>query len=883
MQDKYDPKEIETRIYKIWEEKGYFKADNKSPKPSFCIVIPPPNVTGSLHMGHALNNTLQDILARYKRARGYNVLWLPGCDHAGIATQNVVERELKKEGLNKKQLGREKFMERVWQWKDKYGKTIMMQLRKLGSSLDWTRERFTMDEGLSDAVKEVFIRLYNEGLIYRGDYIVNWCPRCLTALSDIEVVHKEIDGFFYYIKYPYADDSGKYIEVATTRPETLLGDTAVAVHPEDDRYKDLKEGTLFVLPETGRKIPLIKDKYVDKTFGTGAVKITPAHDPNDFEIGLRHKLEIINVMTEDGKMNEKAGEKGKYKGLDRFKARQQIVEELKKQGLLARIDSHKHAVGHCYRCDTIVEPYVSTQWFVKTKPLARPAIDVVEKGGIKFVPDMWKKIYFEWMDNIKDWCISRQLWWGHRIPAYYCSCGETIVSKNAPQKCPKCGGTDIRQDEDVLDTWFSSALWPFSTLGWPEETDDLKAFFPTSVLVTSWDILFFWVARMIMMSMKFMGKQPFYHVVINSLVCDEHGKKMSKSKGNVIDPLGVMDKYSADALRFTMASLETQTRHISFSEDRLKGYHNFMNKIWNASKFVINNAKDYKEEEALPQSLKIFEKWILNETDDLKEKITTDMENYMFSDAALSIYDFFWHVFCDWYIEISKIELMKENSDYKNTVKNVLLSVLKDSLILMHVIIPFITEEIYQNLPVSSKKDSIMLETWPEKYGIVLNENEKKEMEYLKEIIYYIRNLRADFEIPFSEEIDVYITLHDGSDILKNNDEIIRKLAKVRKIHGEKIQKCVKKDIVSHGLKIGETGIDVKAIKDINKVLNDKNQEIDKLKKAIETTQNKLSDPDFEKNAPEKLKQEMNGKIDASRKKIEILENDVKNLIQAVK
>ncbi|HPD18743.1 MAG TPA: class I tRNA ligase family protein, partial [Candidatus Goldiibacteriota bacterium] len=526
---------------------------------------------------------------------------------------------------------------------------------------------------------------------------------------------------------------------------------------------------------------------------------------------------------------------------------------------------------------------VSTQWFVKTKPLARPAIDVVEKGGIKFVPDMWKKIYFEWMDNIKDWCISRQLWWGHRIPAYYCSCGETIVSKNAPQKCPKCGGTDIRQDEDVLDTWFSSALWPFSTLGWPEETDDLKAFFPTSVLVTSWDILFFWVARMIMMSMKFMGKQPFYHVVINSLVCDEHGKKMSKSKGNVIDPLGVMDKYSADALRFTMASLETQTRHISFSEDRLKGYHNFMNKIWNASKFVINNAKDYKEEEALPQNLKIFEKWILNETDDLKEKITTDMENYMFSDAALSIYDFFWHVFCDWYIEISKIELMKENSDYKNTVKNVLLSVLKDSLILMHVIIPFITEEIYQNLPVSSKKDSIMLETWPEKYGIVLNENEKKEMEYLKEIIYYIRNLRADFEIPFSEEIDVYITLHDGSDILKNNDEIIRKLAKVRKIHGEKIQKCVKKDIVSHGLKIGETGIDVKAIKDINKVLNDKNQEIDKLKKAIETTQNKLSDPDFEKNAPEKLKQEMNGKIDASRKKIEILENDVKNLIQAVK
>ncbi len=720
--EKYEPQKIEQEIYKRWEEKGYFTADNKSQKPSFCIVIPPPNVTGSLHMGHALNNTLQDTLARYKRLRGYNVLWLPGCDHAGIATQNVVERELKKEGKSRKDLGREKFLEIVWQWKEKYGQTIMMQLRKLGSSLDWTRERFTMDDGLSNAVKEVFIRLYNEGLIYRGDYIINWCPRCLTALSDIEVIHKELDGFFYYIKYPFAENPDKYIEVATTRPETMLGDTAVAVHPDDERYKDIKDGTLLILPETGRKIPLIRDKYVDKTFGTGAVKITPGHDPNDFEIGLRHKLEIINVMTEDGKMNENAGENGKYKGLDRFKARQQIVDELKSKGLLKKIEPHRHAVGHCYRCDIVVEPYVSTQWFVKIKPLAQAAIEIVEKDGVKFIPEMWKKIYFEWMFNIKDWCISRQLWWGHRIPAYYCSCGEIIVVKNAPKKCPKCGGDKIRQDEDVLDTWFSSALWPFSTLGWPEETDDLKKFYPTSVLITSWDILFFWVARMIMMGMKFMGKQPFYYVVINSLVCDERGKKMSKSKGNVIDPLDVLDKYSADSLRFTMASLETQTRHISFSEDRLKGYHNFMNKIWNASKFVINNCKDYREIKLTGQNLKIFEKWILNELNVLKEKITYDMENYKFSDAALSLYDFFWHVFCDWYIEISKVELTKQDSDYKNIIQNVLLYILKDTLILMHVIIPFITEEIYTHLPLPSKKDSIMLENWPEPDKIILNE-----------------------------------------------------------------------------------------------------------------------------------------------------------------
>ncbi len=869
--DKYIPEEIEGRIYSFWTDKGLFKADENSVKPPFSVVIPPPNVTGSLHMGHALNNTLQDILCRYKRARGFNVLWVPGCDHAGIATQNVVERELKKEGKKRHDLGREKFVERVWEWKEKYGTTIMMQLRKLGSSLDWSRERFTMDEGLSEAVKEVFVRLYNEKLIYRGDYIINWCPRCHTALSDIEVEHKDLDGNFYHIKYPYKDKPG-FIQVATTRPETLLGDTAVAVNPDDPRYKDIPEGTLVLLPETGRAIPIIKDEYVDKEFGTGAVKITPAHDPNDFLVGLKHKLEMIKVMDESAKMNENAGDK--YKGMDRFEARKKIMEELEAQGLVVKTEPHKHAVGHCYRCNTVIEPYISTQWFVKIKPLAEPAIKAVENGEIQFTPDMWKKVYFEWMNNIKDWCISRQLWWGHRIPAWYCECGEIIVSKETPAECPKCGSIRLKQDEDVLDTWFSSALWPFSTLGWPKDTKDLKAFYPTSVLVTSWDILFFWVARMIMTGIKFMEKPPFAHVVINSLVCDSEGKKMSKSKGNVVDPLDIISKYSADSLRFTMATLETATRHIAFSEDRLKGYSNFMNKIWNAAKFVKQNLEGYKSVDLDKANLKLPEKWILSRLNAVTDRVTDGLEEFKFSESTLALYDFFWHDFCDWYLEIAKIDLYREGSEYKNTVQTVLAKVLKDSLVLLHPYVPFITEEIYQNMGFAGAKDTIMKESWPfahEPFNF-----DAKEMDVVMDVIYVLRNARGEFNISPAEKLEAYLVT-DKKELVEANKEIIITLAKLSSLaYAEKTGDNVAGREVKD---FGFAGIEVKGKVDVLKETEKAKKAIEKFTQGIKAIENKFSNPKFTENAPKKLVDEENAKkeklkndIEQEEKKIKLLE-----------
>lgn len=856
---------MEEKIYAEWTDKGCFTADAESDKPVFSIVIPPPNVTGSLHMGHALNNTLQDILARHRRLTGHNVLWLPGCDHAGIATQNVVERELKKEKISKHDLGREKFTEKVWEWKEKYGTTIMMQLRKLGSSLDWSRERFTMDEGLSKAVREVFVRLYEEGLIYRGDYIVNWCPRCHTAISDIEVAHKEINGNLYQIRYVFADNPGRDIQVATTRPETMLGDVAVAVHPDDERYKDVAEGTLLILPETGRAIPVIKDAYVDKEFGTGAVKITPAHDPNDFEIGLRHKLEIIKVMDESGKMNENAGIRGKYKGMDRFAARKKLVEELQTAGLMPQILPHKHAVGHCYRCDTVIEPYVSAQWFVRIKPIAGRAVEAVEKGEIKFTPDHWKKVYFEWMGNIKDWCISRQLWWGHRIPAFYCDkCGETTVSKEDVKECPKCGGS-VRQDEDVLDTWFSSALWPFSTLGWPEKTKGLKAFYPTSVLVTGWDILFFWVARMIMMGLKFMGKVPFYEVAINSLVGDSEGKKMSKSKGNVIDPLDIMKKYSADALRFTMASLETQSRYIAFSEERVKGYSNFMNKIWNASKYVVSNTQGC--DEALPgnDGLKMPEKWILNELNTVITKTDEAISKYRFSDYANLTYEFFWRVFCDWYIEMSKIELSKENNSYSGKVKSVLLYVLKKSLILLHPIVPFITEEIYKYLPVRGKRDFIMQEDWPKPEGRL---DGAEGMEAVSALVYSIRNLRGEFGVSPAVRVKAFFRPKDGEagDIINSHIEIVKNLAKADEVLP--LEGLPSTAVGREVPAAGWAGIDIEGVVDVAKQREAAKKKLQNLENLIKTIEAKLATPGFAENAPKKAVEEEKMKIEKSRQDI---------------
>ncbi|MCM8823754.1 MAG: valine--tRNA ligase [Candidatus Omnitrophica bacterium] len=756
MLDKYIPKDIEEKNYKIWLDKNYFYADVNSDKPSFSIVIPPPNVTGSLHMGHALNNTLQDILSRYKRAKGFNVLWLPGCDHAGIATQNVVERELKKEGKKKEDLGREKFLERVWAWKEKYGSTIMHQLKRLGSSLDWSRERFTMDEGLSNAVKEVFIRLYNEGLIYRGNYIINWCPRCLTAISDIEVIHKEIKGNLYYIKYPFADNPEKFIEVATTRPETMLGDTAVAVNPDDERYKNIKEGTLLILPETGRKIPIIKDKYVDMKFGTGAVKITPAHDPNDFEIGRNHNLEIINVMDKNATMNENAGLNSKYKGLDRFTARKQIVEELKKQNLLTKIEEHKHAVGHCYRCDTIVEPYVSTQWFVKIKPLARPAIQVVKDGGVKFIPQMWEKIYYDWMENIKDWCISRQLWWGHRIPAYYCQdCGEINVAKEKPVSCKKCQSKNLKQDEDVLDTWFSSWLWPFATFYWPNPKRDLNYFYPTSVLVTASEILFFWVARMIMAGLEFTGNIPFSNVLIHGTVRDEKGTKMSKSLGNIIDPLEIIDKFGADALRFSLMFLASTGADVYLSDEKFLVGRNFANKIWNATRFIMNKLKDndIKIEEDKVDITDEIDLWIIDSLNRTIEAVTVSLDSYRISEATKNIYDFFWHNFCDWYIEIAKLYLGSEKL-------KVLILCLINSLKLLHPFMPFITEKIYQDIKsyvTFLKDESISISLWPKKIVITADSDKFNFVEDLISSIEEIRNIKSDLGISATEKVKIFL------------------------------------------------------------------------------------------------------------------------------
>ena len=747
----YDPKEVEDRIYQFWLDGKYFHAKCDPDKKPYTIVIPPPNITGQLHMGHALDNTLQDILIRYRRMQGYDALWLPGTDHASIATEAKIVEAMRQEGITKEDIGREGFLKRAWEWKEKFGGRIIEQLKKMGSSCDWDRERFTMDEGCSKAVKEVFVNLYNKGLIYRGERIVNWCPHCLTSISDAEVEYEDQAGHFWHLRYPFKDGSG-YLELATTRPETMLGDTAVAVNPNDERYKDIVGKTL-ILPIVHREIPVIADEYVEMDFGTGCVKITPAHDPNDFEVGLRHNLEIIDTFTDDAHIKP---EWGKYAGMDRMEARKAIVEDLEKEGAIVKIEDYSHNVGVCYRCHSTIEPKVSKQWFVKMEPLAKPAIECVKKGEVKFVPERFDKTYYHWMENIKDWCISRQLWWGHRIPAWYCEdCGEVVVSKNAPTVCPKCGSVHLTQDPDTLDTWFSSALWPFSTLGWPDKTPELAHYFPTSTLVTGYDIIFFWVARMIFSSVENMHDRPFDTVFIHGIVRDAQGRKMSKSLGNGIDPLVVIDQYGADALRFTLATGNSPGNDMRFSDEKVGASRNFANKLWNAARFILMNLGEDEKAPHIPDELALEDKWILSLFNTLTKEVTDNLDKFELGIAVQKLYDFIWDVFCDWYIEISKIRLNSGDEKAAQTARDMLVYIMSNTLKLLHPFMPFITEEIWQTLPHNG--ESIMVSDWPvykEEFDFSV---EEQEMDRIMEAVRAIRNRRAEMNVPPSKKAKYFI------------------------------------------------------------------------------------------------------------------------------
>ena len=764
----YSPQNVEDRTYKFWCDHKYFHAEVNPDKKPYTIVIPPPNITGQLHMGHALDETLQDILIRWRRMEGYETLWLPGTDHASIATEAKIVEAMRKEGITKEEIGREKFLERAWEWKAQYGGRIVEQLKKLGSSCDWDRERFTLDEGCSKAVREVFCKLYDKGLIYRGERIINWCPHCLTSISDAEVEYEDKAGHFWHLRYPFKDGSG-YLELATTRPETLLGDTAVAVNPNDERYKGMVGKTL-ILPIVHREIPVIADDYVDIEFGTGVVKITPAHDPNDFEVGLRHNLEVINVLTPDAKIVD---DYPKYAGMDRYEARKAIVEDLQAEGALVEIEDYSHNVGTCYRCGTTVEPRVSKQWFVKMEPLAKPAVEVVRNGEVKFVPERFDKTYFHWMENIKDWCISRQLWWGHRIPAYYCDdCGEVMVSAQEVHTCSKCGSNHVHQDPDTLDTWFSSALWPFSTLGYPDDTKELEYFYPTDTLVTGYDIIFFWVARMIFSGVEHMGQVPFHTVLIHGLVRDAQGRKMSKSLGNGIDPLLVIDQYGADALRFTLATGNAPGNDMRFSDEKVKASRNFANKLWNAARFVLMYLGNDYRYPGLPKDLAIEDKWILSKVNTLAKEVTDNLERFELGIAVAKLYDFIWDVFCDWYIEIAKIRL--QSGEGADTAKAVLVYVLTDILKLLHPFMPFITEEIYQAIPHDT--ESIMISKWPEYDPTLSFADEEAQMEKIMDAIRAIRNRRAEMNIPPSKKSKVYVETA-FSDVFAVGSEFIKRLA----------------------------------------------------------------------------------------------------------
>ncbi|MDD5432029.1 MAG: valine--tRNA ligase [Candidatus Omnitrophica bacterium] len=863
---RYNPKDVEDKWYKIWEEKNYFSAKPDLKKKPFSIVIPPPNVTGILHMGHALNNTIQDILIRFHRMNGDESLWMPGIDHAGIATQNVVEKSIAKEGLKRQDLGRDKFIERVWTWKEQYGSTIIRQLKKLGSSCDWSRTRFTMDEAYSEAVKEAFVHLYDKGLIYQGNRIINWCPRCQTALSDEEAPHHDLQGNLYYLKYPLKENPKQFITVATTRPETMLGDTAVAVNPKDKRYKNLVGKTL-ILPLVNREIKIIADNLVDMKFGTGAVKVTPAHDPNDYAFGKKHNLEFINVMYPDGRMNELAGE---YKDMDRFEAREVILEDLKEKQLLEKVEPHALSAGHCYRCHTIIEPYLSKQWFVKMAPLAKPAIEAVKKNKIKFHPKRWTKVYLNWMENIQDWCISRQIWWGHRIPVYYCKdCNEIMVSKLHPDKCTKCGSTNIIQDEDVLDTWFSSWLWPFATFYWPqaskEQQDELKYFYPTSALVTAPEIIFFWVARMIMSGFEFMGDKPFSDVYIHGTVRDIEGKKMSKSLGNIIDPLDIINEYGTDALRFSLISTTAQGQDVFLSKERFEQGRNFANKIWNASRFILMNLDSsaskhdlcvyFKEEE-----LDLVNRWILSRFYSTLKEVNKDLENFKFNEAANALYSFFWHEFCDWYLELIKPEIKSAHNQV------VMFKILEKFLRALHPFMPFVTEEVWQMLKNHTSPESvdvsIMVSPWPHIQENIIDKKSEAKMELFFEAVNAIRNMRSELEIPLQDLIAVKI--FSGTKANKLQLEplagYIKNLAKVNELTLDEhyVHSSGEFTSVVKGMHIV---IPLAGIVDIDKHRQKIEQKIQKALADIQSKEKMLSNSDFVKRAPADIVEKEKAKL----------------------
>ena len=847
----YDPKPIEDRRYAAWMAEDLFRAHPEDrEKTPFCIVIPPPNVTGSLHLGHALDNTLQDIVCRWHRMRGDNVLWLPGTDHAGIATQNVVERQLASEGKSRRDLGREAFVERVWEWKEQYGNRIISQLKKMGASCDWSRERFTMDEGLSRAVREVFVRLYQKDLIYKGKYIINWCPRCHTALSDLEVDHEDSAGKLYFVSYPFEDGEGT-LTVATTRPETILGDVAIAVHPRDERNRPFV-GRRVRVPLTGRTVPVLEDNMVDPEFGTGCVKITPAHDPNDFLVGQRHGLEQIQVIDGEGIMNEAAGI---YAGKDRFEARKLVVAALEQEGLLLRIEDHQHAVGHCYRCKSVVEPFLSEQWFVRAKPLADRGVQAVREGRIRFVPEQWTNTYYQWMENVRDWCISRQLWWGHRIPAWTCAaCGHITVASEDPSACEKCGATELTQDEDVLDTWFSSALWPFSTLGWPEKTPELATYYPTSLLVTGFDIIFFWVSRMIMMGLEFMDEVPFREVYIHALIRDEHGQKMSKSKGNVVDPLDIIDEFGADALRFTLAALTGQGRDILLGRSRIETYRFFMNKLWNASRFALMNLEDGPEADVSSEDdLRLHDRWILRRCREVAKETTSHLSGYFYAEAARGLYDFVWSELCDWYLEMAKPALRGEEGEARRrATQKALRKVFRTTLLLLHPFVPFVTEELWMSFGFGVRP--LDQERWPED-PVNGDEETKPEMVLLQDVVRTLRNLRAEARIAPSQTVPsarLVIPAEGERRVVEAHQDLACLLAKVDHLEvlsgGDKPARSLAAIAQNFAIYL-----EVGTLLDVDAEIRRLEGERAKLARDVELCEHKLKDEKFLSRAPEEV------------------------------